>query len=146
MTNSKVQSIAVLALIVFLAAISATTVQAAGKIGKLFIKTGSPEPGGQQFVDPGLEDSAKDIKRRAGSFVVVDDEASADFMMVIVSRDDTPVSGQPTAKRVTVNLSIRDGASWKSGVKISKVTPTWGLSAAHVIEDAQKWIRKNAKK
>jgi len=121
------------------------TVQAADKLGKIFIKAASSDSGGQQFIDPGLEDTVKDMKRRAGAFVVVDDEASADFLIIIVSRDDTPVSGQPTAKRVTVNLSVRDGASWKPGVKISKVTTAWGLSSRHVIGDAKKWIEANVK-
>ena len=51
-----------------------------------------------------------------------------------------------TVKRVTVNLSIRDGASWKPGVRITKVTNAWGLSAAHVIGDAEKWIKANVRK
>jgi hypothetical protein len=144
MSNRKLQSIGVLAFIGCLTVFPATTIQAADKLGKICIKAGSPEPGG--FVDRGLEDTVKDLKKRAGSFVVVDDEASADFLMLVVGRDDTPMSGQATAKRVTVNLSIRDGASWKPGVKISKVTTSWGLSAAHVIGDAKKWIEANVRK
>ncbi len=146
MNNCKLQGIGILAFVGCLTVFPVTTVRAAGNLGKIFIKAASPEPGGQQFADRGLEDTVKDLKRRAGSFVVVDDEASADFLMVVVGRDDTPVSGQPTAKRITVTLSIKDGASWKPGVKISKVTNAWSLSALHVIGDAKKWVQANARK
>jgi len=118
----------------------------AEKLGKIVFKAGSPDSAGSEFADSGLADTVKDMKRRAGAFVVVDDEASADFLMVIVSREDTPVAGQQTAKRVTVNLSVKDGSSWRPGAKITKVTNAWGLSAAHVIGDAEKWIKANSKK
>ena len=146
MNNLKLQSIGVLVrigcLIVFLLA----PVQAAEKLCKILIKAASSESGGQQFVDPGLEDTVKDLKRRAGSFDVVDDEASAELLMLVVSRDDTPVSGQRTAKRVTVTLSVKDGTSWKPGAKISKVSQSWGLSSLNVIGEAKKWVKANAGK
>lgn len=146
MRRYELLGIGVLAVIGCLAVFPATTVQAAAKLGKILIKVGSSEAGGQQVFDAGLEDTVKDLTRRAGSFVVVDDEASADFRMLVIGREDTPMSGQQTAKRVTVILSVRDGASWTPGVKITKVTNAWGLSALHVIGDAEKWIKANTKK
>lgn len=127
MRRRLLQSIGVLLAIGCLAVFPVTPVEAAPKLGKILIKVGSPEAGGQQVFDAGPEDTVKDLKRRAGAFVVVDDDASAEFRMIVVGREDTPMAGQQTAKRVTVILSVRDGTSWTQGVKITKVTSTWGL-------------------
>jgi len=119
---------------------------AGDKLGRIVIKAVPAESRGQQVLDAGIEDTVKDLKRRAGAFVVVDDVASADFLLLVVGREDTPMSGQQTAKRVTCTLSTKNGASWSPGVKITKVSTSWGLSSSHVLGEAKKWIKANSRK
>ncbi len=119
-------------------------VLAAAKIGKIFVKAAPPDAGG--FSDPKLEDSVKDLQRRIGDFELVTKEEDAEFLLVVVSREEVVVSGQPNSKRLTVTLSVREGDKWTPGIKIVKVNNTaFGLTALKAMGDAQKWVKDRAK-
>jgi hypothetical protein len=144
MKNHTQSSFRIVIGVAFLLALQLPALEAKGKLGKLFVKAQSQD--GQQFVDPRVQDTVKDIREGAGQFELVSDESDADFLLIVVGRDDTPMAGQPTAKRVSVTLSVRDGAEWKPGIKISKVSPAWGTAARHVVGDVEKWVKQNAGK
>jgi hypothetical protein len=145
MSNRNRPGIGVLIILSILAVVPVRIIHATGeKLGKIFIKAGEPDE--QQFANPGLEDTVKDMKRRPGQFILVDDEADADFLLIVINREEARVSGEPNVKLVTATLSVRDGAKWKPGIKISKVTSYWLLSADRVISDAEKWVKSNLKR
>jgi hypothetical protein len=137
-TRAAMASLTVVVLLLSLPA------QAGDNIGKVFITVAPPDADG--FVDSTLENSVKDLTNRAGDFEVVANEDDADFLMVVVSREEQVVSGQPKSKRLTVTLSVRDGKDWKPGIKIVKVhSVAWGNAARAVMGDAHKWVKGRAK-
>jgi hypothetical protein len=117
-----------------------------GTGGKLFIKA---ETNGQQFADPALEDTIKDLKAKHDKFVVVDDEAKADFLLVVTDRQTeskTQLGTQITVKTVHANLSVKDGDAWKPGIKLAGSNAvSWANAAGKVIEDAEKWAKDKGK-
>ena len=118
------------------------------KIGKLFIKVAPVAEG--EFADPKLEDTVKDLKKNHGDFVIVDDEAEADFLIIVLERKvglRSPAGTVVNNKTVVATLSIREGGKWKPAIKLEHGGGNfWDLAAAKVIEDAAKWIKKNVTK
>lgn len=132
------------------AAVAATKAGAAddkGKLGKLVIKTAPVPEGG--FTDPKLEDTVKDLKKNKRSFVIVDDEAEADFLIVVVERANelrSPAGTVVNNKTVRATLSIKEDGKWKPAIKLEHGGGNfWELAASRVMEDAEKWIKKNVK-
>src|SRR5450759_5801705 len=130
----------------FIFVLCADTLQAA-KLGKLFIRVATPEESGQQFVNAGLADSVKDLKARLGDFALADDEASADFLMVVVRRE-----GTERERRLYANFSVRDGAKWRPAAELTNGgsfvggNGAWGNAARGVIGAAEKWVKENRPK
>ncbi len=118
------------------------------KIGKLFIRVAPVAEG--EFADPKLEDTVKDMQKRSGNFVVVKDEAEADFLIIVLERKNvlrSPAGTVVNNKTVIGTLSIREGDKWKPAIKLEHGGGNfWGLAAERVIEDAEKWIKANLKK
>jgi hypothetical protein len=110
-------------------------------LGKLFIKAATSEVNGQQVPDAGLEDSAKDMKARLElrRFVLANNEADADFLLVVLERKGEQV------KAVSASFSVKDGGSWKPVAKLTSTNsrPTWSLAARSVVEQAEKWVLTN---
>ena len=140
----KVSSVGVLAI----ASLLCTGTLHAEKLGKLFIKAATADVGGQQFADKELEESVKDLQRRIGEFILAEDEADADFLMVVVKRQvELKGHGQQGNKRLYVTISVRDGTNWKPGAQLSNggmlTGGSWGVAARDVIGAAQKWVKQN---
>jgi hypothetical protein len=122
-------------------------------LGALFIKTADATVDGQQFTDPELADSVKDMKARSGKFVIVDDESRADFLIVVLERKTEQRSsmGRPENHRmISATFSIKDGGSWKPACKLGsesgwlgKGATSWGLAARGVMNEAQKCAAAN---
>jgi hypothetical protein len=132
------------------AAVAATNIRIVGdkeKLGKLVIKT-APVPEGE-FADPKLEDTLKDLKKNKRSFIIVDDEAEADFLIIVVERKNelrSPMGTVVNNKTVRGTLSIKEDGKWKPAIKLEHGGGNfWELAAARVMEDAEKWIKKNVK-
>jgi hypothetical protein len=117
------------------------------KLGKLIIRT-APVPEGQ-FADPKLEDTVKDLKKNKRSFVLVDVEAEADFLIIVVERANelrSPMGTVVNNKTVRGTLSIKEDGKWKPAIKLEHGGGNfWELAASRVMEDAEKWIKKNVK-
>lgn len=117
------------------------------KLGKLVIKTAPVPEGG--FADPKLEDTVKDLKKNKRSFVIVDDEADADFLIIVVERKNelrSPAGTVVNNKTVVATLSIKEDGKWKPAIKLEHGGGNfWELAASRVMEDAEKWIKKNVK-
>jgi hypothetical protein len=116
-------------------------------LGKIFIKPRLSEVNGQQFPDPELEDTVKDLKKRnRGKFLLADLESEADFLLVVVERKAVAVSGQPASKTVLATLSVKDGGAWKPATKLlSGVKNTsWIVAADQIIKQAAKWAKENS--
>lgn len=98
--------------------------------------------------DTELEDSVKDMNKRHGKFTLVDKESEADFLIIVLERNATPQAGNPAAKSLIAALYVRDGIKWKPAAKLkSRVNSTfWGLAAADIIKNAEKWAVANATK
>jgi hypothetical protein len=107
-------------------------------LGKAFIRAASADG---QFVDVKLEDSVKDLKKNHKNFVIVDQEADAEYLIEVVSRVEVQVSGRSSEKTVTATASFRQGDSWKPGIKVSKGTTFWALSANNVMGEIEKWAK-----
>lgn len=118
------------------------------KLGKLFIKAAPVAEG--DFADPKLEDTVKDLKKNHGDFVIVDDEAEADFLIIVLERKNelrSPAGTVVNSKTVRATLSIKEDGKWKPAIKLEHGGGNfWDLAAHRVIEDAEKWIKKNVKK
>lgn len=126
---------------------NAGTVDDKEKLGKLAIKTAPvPEDG---FADPKLEDTVKDLKKNKRKFIIVDDEAEADFLIIVVERTNqlrSPAGTVVNNKTVRATLSIKEDGKWKPAIKLEHGGGNfWELAAARVMEDAEKWIKKNVK-
>lgn len=118
------------------------------KLGKLVIKTAPVPEGG--FADPKLEDTVKDLKKNHRDFVIVDDEAEADFLIIVVERKNelrSPAGSVVNNKTIFATLSIKEDGKWKPAIKLEHGGGNfWELAASRVMEDAEKWIKKNVKK
>jgi putative cell wall-binding protein len=129
------------------AAMTTRTVDDKEKLGKLVIKTAPvPEDG---FADPKLEDTVKDLKKNKRNFIIVDDEAEADFLIIVVERANqlrSPAGTVVNNKTVRATLSIKEDGKWKPAIKLEHGGGNfWELAAARVMEDAEKWLKKNVK-
>ena len=145
MRNRALSSVGVLGVVGLCAFLLGGTVQAKEKLGKVFIKAGSSQGDGQ-FVDPGLEETVKDMKKRPGDFVVVNNESDAEFLLVVLTREDTALAGHSSDKRITATLSTKDGSAWKPAIKLNKSSHFWTTTADHVIDEAEKWVKSSMKK
>jgi len=150
MKISLTPTILVLA-VTFVAAVAATNRTALAdkeRLGKLLIKTAPVPEGG--FADPKLEDTVKDLKKNKRDFIIVDDEAEADFLIIVVERKNelrSPAGTVVNNKTVRATLSIKEDGEWKPAIKLEHGGGNfWELAAARVMEDAEKWIKKNVKK
>jgi hypothetical protein len=130
--------------------IAATNIRVIGdkeKLGKLVIKTAPVPEGG--FADPKLEDTVKDLKKNKRNFVIVEDEAEADFLIIVVERQNelrSPMGTVVNNKTVRATLSIKEDGKWKPAIKLEHGGGNfWDLAASRVMEDAEKWIKKNVK-
>lgn len=117
------------------------------KLGKLFIK--SAPAGEDGFADPKLEETVKDLKKNHRDFIIVDNEDEADFLIVVVERKNelrSPAGSVVNNKTVRATLSIKEDGKWKPAIKLEHGGGNfWELAAARVMEDAEKWIKKNVK-
>jgi len=118
------------------------------KLGKLVIKTAPVAEG--EFADPKLEDTVKDLKKNHRDFVIVEDEADADFLIVVVERKNelrSPAGTVVNNKTIRATLSVKEDGKWKPAIKLEHGGGNfWELAASRVMEDAEKWIRKNLRK
>jgi hypothetical protein len=118
------------------------------KIGKLFIKAAPVAEG--EFADPKLEDTVKDLKKNSGNFVLVNDEAEADFLIIVLERKNelrSPAGTVVNNKIVVGTLSVKEGGKWKPAIKLEHGGGNfWELAAHRVVEDVEKWIKANVKK
>ena len=118
----------------------------AQSLGKFYIAIQLDENG---FAPSGAEDTVKDMHNRIArdrELSLAEDEADADFMITIVSREENIVSGQSNSRRLTSTLSVKDEGDWKPGTRISKVSTFWNISAIDTLNDAKRWIKANIKK
>ena len=119
----------------------------AAPIGKMYVTTAEPDAG--EFVDVSLADSVKDIHRIGGrkDFEMVGSVDDAEFLLVVISREEDFLDRGQKSKRLTVTISMRDGDAWKPGVRISKFNRTgWSLAADDVLKEVKKWINNQSKK
>jgi hypothetical protein len=118
------------------------------KLGKLVIKTAPLAEG--EFADPKLEDTVKDLKKNKRNFEIVDNEDEADFLIIVVERKNvlrSPMGSVVNNKTVFATLSIKEEGKWKPAIKLEHGGGNfWELAASRVMEDAEKWIKKNVKK
>jgi hypothetical protein len=142
MTTQKERFVVLVALGVFVLFVASTA--HAAKLGKIFITAAKPEAGG--FADPSLEDTVRDLKRAPGDFEIAANESDADYLLVVVTREELPVSGRPNAKRVTVTLSTSEGSGWKPAIKITKIDSFWEDAARNALGAVQKWVKENQKR
>jgi hypothetical protein len=118
------------------------------KLGKLLIK--AAPVGEDGFADPKLEETVKDLKKNHRDFIIVDNEDEADFLIVVVERKNelrSPAGNVVNNKTVRATLSVREEGKWKPAIKLEHGGGNfWELAASRVMEDAEKWIKKNVKK
>lgn len=139
-------------LVILFISVCSIAVYAGDNLGKLHTKAGIANVGGQEFADPQLQDSVKDLKERHGNFVITDKEADADYLMVVLERNSSMMSpgGTPVNHRsVTATLSMKDGDSWKPLCKLttpasSLAGASWGNAARSLMGEAQKCLKTNA--
>lgn len=150
MNRSFNLSAAVVLTLVIATVVVATNTHMVGdkeKLGKLVIKTAPVPEGG--FADPKLEDTVKDLKKNKRDFVIVEDEAEADFLIIVVERANelrSPAGTVVNNKTVRATLSVKEDGKWKPAIKLEHGGGNfWDLAAARVMEDAEKWIKKNIK-
>lgn len=122
-------------------------------MGRLFIKAADSTVSGQQFADPELASTLKDMKVRHGRFVVVDDESQADFLIVVLERKmelRSPMGTPVNYKPISATLSVKDGTSWKPACKLTNSGFTGGSSSGNaarsVINEAEKCAKANTGK
>ncbi len=148
MKNGKKHALGFVALGLAMLLIASTRLDASQSIGKLFIKAASAgeEDSGEQYVDPELEESVKQMRNRPGDFTLVEKEHEAEFLLVVVKRESQAMPGQPDDKRVFAELRRRDGETWKLLTKLDKHSMYWNLASRDVIAAAEKWVKRNAVK
>ena len=122
-------------------------------MGKVFIKAADATVNGQQFADPELASTIKDMKVRHGKFAIVDDESQADFLIVVLERKmemRSPMGTPVNYKLISATFSIKDGSSWKPACKLTNSGfnggSSWGIAAGHVISEAEKCAKERAGK
>src|SRR5713226_2910462 len=134
MTRSLVTMLLVLAFTVgtSVAATSGVTILDKEKLGKLVIKTAPVPEGG--FADPKLEDTVKDLKKNHRDFVIVDDEADADFLIIVLERKNelrSPAGSVVNNKTIFATLSFKEDGKWKPAIKLEHGGGNfWELAAA----------------
>lgn len=110
---------------------------------QMFIKADSAESGGQKFADQKREDTAIDLRKNLLAGWTAATETDAQYLLIVVQRDEHAVSGQPSDKAIAVTLSVRDGSAWKPCIKIEKRGQTWSFLARDAMKDAVKWIKEH---
>jgi hypothetical protein len=121
----------------------------AQKVGRIFIKAVSADVGGQQFPDAELEKSVKDLKNHAGDFIIADDEAGADYLLVVIKREQekSGKNGSQDYRRITAALSVRDGETWKPGAQLVNTGwlngGTWSVAARGLMGATKKWVKEH---
>jgi hypothetical protein len=130
----------VVVVLVMLLACCADSLRASDrKLGKLFVKAAPTAVGEQQFTDPALEDTVRDMKRSPGKFIVAATEADADFLLVILERK-VAIGQKLLTKTVNQNyiyatLSVKDGGNWRPGIKVSNDGDrNWRVAAESVLK------------
>ena len=124
-------------------------------LGKLFIKAAKAKVDGQDFADQELEDSVKDLKKRANKFLLVEDESQADFLLVVVKRETK--AGQPSLMKhktprnvndLHATISIKENEGWKPGVQLSTngCCQFWTDAASKIMSEAEKWAKLQEKR
>lgn len=124
-------------------------------LGKLFIKAAKAKVDGQDFADQELEDSVKDLKKRAKKFLLVEDESQAELLLVVVKRE-TKV-GQPSLMKhktprnvndLHATISIRENEGWKPGVQLSSngCCQFWADAASKIMSETEKWAKQQEKR
>jgi hypothetical protein len=106
------------------------------KLGKLFITAASALVDGKEFSDDERQDSAKDLKKCSKKFTLVDTEADADYLLVVVERSRL-------AKYIEVKgaLSVKENGEWKPAVRLTgAANSVWSIAAEHLMKDAEKWV------
>ena len=142
----KVRSVVrAFAIIVTCSCLYSADLLAGSTIGKLFIKatTSGGGDGQQQFVDPELEECVQLMQKRPGDFILVEKESEANYLLVVVKREQQHVTDQPDDKIVYADFYLKDGDGWKLGTKLSKKTIFWNLSSRDVVAAAEKWVKRN---
>lgn len=111
------------------------------KLGKIFIKATSATVDGKEFPDQEKEDSVKDLKKKADKFVVVDSEADADYLLVVVERNR---AGDKIEVRAT--LSVKENGEWKPATLLTgPANRVWSVAAERLMKEAAKWAESRAK-
>jgi len=124
-------------------------------LGKLFIKAAKAKVDGQDFADQELEDSVKDLKKRAKKFLLVEDESQAELLLVVVKRE-TKV-GQPSLMKhktprnvndIHATISVKENEAWKPGVQLSSngCCQFWTDAASKIMSDTEKWAKQQEKR
>lgn len=125
-----------------LSALQASPLYAGDKLGKLFIKASPAVVDGQEFFnDKGREDSVKDLKERAGNFVIVDSEKEADYLLVVVERSK---NGDKVAE-IKATISYKENGQWKPGARLTGSSYSWSMAARRVVGQANDWVEARGK-
>jgi len=116
------------------------------KLGKIFIKAATTKVDGQEVPDAEREDSAKGMKEKSGKFILVDQEAEADFLLVLNERISTAQSGNPSSKSLVATLYVREAGEWKAAIVLkSQGNAFWSVATGDIMKKAAKWVKENAK-
>lgn len=107
------------------------------KLGKIFIRAAVPTIDGQQFPDKGREESVKDLRKRAGNFIVVDDESEADYLLVLVERNRR----DSVKVELVSTISYKEDGQWKPGGRLTASSNGAGMAARRMMGQASDWVR-----
>lgn len=119
-----------------------TTLASDINMGKVYIQAGT---GTEMFPDLKLADSVKDLQHAATRFTVVSNIHDADYLLVVVSRDEVASAGGRSGKTLVVTVSSRAGDTWKPEFKLSKGSTIWSVCASRVMDEFATWVkRRNA--
>ncbi len=117
---------------------------------KLFIKLSEPDIDGSTFADLKLVDTLKDLKRRHRSFTIVESEAEANSLMVILERGSemrSPLGNPVNYKMITATISFRSNGSWTPGCKLINSGfnggASWGNAATSLMKAAEKCAKEH---
>ncbi len=112
------------------------------KIGKVFIRTSSTMVDGLPLVDQELEDSVKDMKKKANKFVVVDSEKEADYLLVVTERNRVDNKSELRA-----TLSSKENGQWKAATRLttSDAHMSWTFAAERIMKGAAEWVEARGK-
>lgn len=129
------KKLAIVAVFAVLSALQSSPLYAGEKLGKVFIKASPTTVDGQQFPDQGKEDSVKDLKERAGEFIVVDSEKEADYLIVVVGRGKNSNRAE-----ISATLSFKRNGQWKPGTRLTAIASSWGMAARRIMGQANDWV------